>query len=388
MMKRTIFYSWQSDLPNNTNRGFIEDCIKKSINDVAKFIPFNLELTLDKDTFNEPGNPEIVNTILSKIENAKIFIADISIINSDSKLRKTPNPNVLFELGYASKALGWERIICIYNLDYGSFDELPFDLKHRKPIAYTLNNKTKSEAKNGIANAIIKTITSLQDRGLLFDEMEDFLKKNVDTEILTIINHLSKVLFGIQDKPNLLIHTGKLLNLKRNELFNILKNKPILGFHIFKTFEENYKSLRKIYENTISSPHYKREIIVIILKLLDWLAWYNKIMQERIYPSMFIISNVIVNRKLKIIGSNNKDLPNRLILGECIEDDKYRVVDFGDIIQKNRLQNALVNFQISDDKHLEVYINVLESFIENVNLWLDKTNGEFIVDTFNNFEMK
>lgn len=387
-MKRTIFYSWQSDLPNKTNRSFIEDCIKKAMRDVEKSMPFGLELSLDKDTYNEPGNPEIVNTILSKIENSKIFIADISIINSDSKLRKTPNPNVLFELGYASKALGWERIICIYNLDYGGFEELPFDLKHRRPIAYTLRYKTKTEARNSIANTITKTIKTLHDRGLLFDEVEDFLKKNVDTEILTIINHLSTILFGIQDNPNVLICVGKLLNLKRDELFSILRNKPILGFHIFKTFEENYKSLRKIYENTISSSHYKREVIVVILKLLDWLAWYNKIIQERTYPSMFVISDVIVNKSFRIIGGNNKDLPNRLILGEYIDDDKYRIVDFGDIIQKNRIENALINFQITDDKHLEVYVNVLESFIGNVNLWLDKTNGEFIVDTFNNFEMK
>lgn len=26
-----IFYSWQSDLPNKYNQGFIEDCIKRTI---------------------------------------------------------------------------------------------------------------------------------------------------------------------------------------------------------------------------------------------------------------------------------------------------------------------------------------------------------------------
>lgn len=33
-MKRTIFYSWQSDLPNNSNRGFIESCIESSLKDL------------------------------------------------------------------------------------------------------------------------------------------------------------------------------------------------------------------------------------------------------------------------------------------------------------------------------------------------------------------
>lgn len=30
-MKCTIFYSWQSDLPNKDNRSFIENCIEKAI---------------------------------------------------------------------------------------------------------------------------------------------------------------------------------------------------------------------------------------------------------------------------------------------------------------------------------------------------------------------
>ncbi len=34
MPSHDIFYSWQSDLPNPTNRGFIEDCLKRAIKDV------------------------------------------------------------------------------------------------------------------------------------------------------------------------------------------------------------------------------------------------------------------------------------------------------------------------------------------------------------------
>ena len=31
-----IFYSWQSDLANSTNRGFIEDCLKKAVKNLKK----------------------------------------------------------------------------------------------------------------------------------------------------------------------------------------------------------------------------------------------------------------------------------------------------------------------------------------------------------------
>lgn len=31
---RTVFYSWQSDLPNATNRGFIEDCLDRALEEL------------------------------------------------------------------------------------------------------------------------------------------------------------------------------------------------------------------------------------------------------------------------------------------------------------------------------------------------------------------
>jgi len=33
-MKQRIFYSWQSDLPNNNNRGFIENALEKAISNI------------------------------------------------------------------------------------------------------------------------------------------------------------------------------------------------------------------------------------------------------------------------------------------------------------------------------------------------------------------
>ena len=58
-MSANIFYSWQSDLPNNTNRSFIEECIKGAIKQLADISPFSIELSVDKDTMKEPGTPDI-----------------------------------------------------------------------------------------------------------------------------------------------------------------------------------------------------------------------------------------------------------------------------------------------------------------------------------------
>lgn len=115
-----IFYSWQSDLPNNNNRNFIQSCIDGVVSKYKN----TMKIDADRDTQNETGSPDITNTIFEKIDECDLFVADISIINKSkykllrNRNKALPNPNVLIELGYAACRLGWERIVCVYNTDY------------------------------------------------------------------------------------------------------------------------------------------------------------------------------------------------------------------------------------------------------------------------------
>ena len=76
-MNNTIFYSWQSDLPNDSNRGFIESCLNKVSKKISTISPFSIDFVLDRDTKNETGTPDITDSIFKKISKAKIFVADI-----------------------------------------------------------------------------------------------------------------------------------------------------------------------------------------------------------------------------------------------------------------------------------------------------------------------
>jgi hypothetical protein len=133
----TVFYSWQKDLPSRTNRGFIQDALERAIDAVLQ-TDYHLDFILDRDTQNTPGAPDIAQTILSKIDRASIVVADISIINAGATGRLGPNPNVLFELGYAVHVLSWEYVLPVFNLATGCVEDLPFDLRSRRPITYTM----------------------------------------------------------------------------------------------------------------------------------------------------------------------------------------------------------------------------------------------------------
>ncbi|MBI3910253.1 MAG: pentapeptide repeat-containing protein [Armatimonadetes bacterium] len=137
-MADMVFYSWQSDLPNATNRGFIQTALEAATKAIRDDESIQVEPVVDRDTAGVPGSPDISSTILGKIDQAQVFVCDVSIINQETKeeTRLTPNPNVLIELGYALKALGQQRIIMVMNTASGTPAQLPFDLQLKRVLTY------------------------------------------------------------------------------------------------------------------------------------------------------------------------------------------------------------------------------------------------------------
>ena len=129
---KTIFYSWQSQLPNNTNRGLIRDSLDLAVRHINASLEVDERVGVDSDTAETPGSPDIVNTILKKIDSSHIIVADLSLMKWGQ-----PNCNVMFELGYAMKHLGDERIIMVFNDFYGTTRDLPFDLGFKRQLVYS-----------------------------------------------------------------------------------------------------------------------------------------------------------------------------------------------------------------------------------------------------------
>ena len=88
-MKLTVFFSWQSDIDNEKlkNKEFLCNCIKKALKNLEnKGDLKNVFFEFQESTSNIAGNPSIPNTIDRRIENCDVFIADLSIVDSYSKL--------------------------------------------------------------------------------------------------------------------------------------------------------------------------------------------------------------------------------------------------------------------------------------------------------------
>ena len=174
---KKVFYAWQSDLPNATNRRFIEECLNSAILEVNKAFGADQRLSLDKDTQGEVGMVAISDTILRKIEACTVFVPDLSIVTATGSGRQMPNGNVLFELGYAMSAISEHRVVSVFNESFGSRKDLPFDIQHRRwPISYSLSDTAtvdeRKKAQNTLVPSLVKAIrasaehASANERGL------------------------------------------------------------------------------------------------------------------------------------------------------------------------------------------------------------------------------
>ncbi len=144
-MHKTIFYSWQADLPNASNRGFIETALKKAVKNLVQKPGFGL-LEVDQATRGNTGAPDIAATLFKKVRCASVLVADISIVRSGVGERLTPNPNVLIEVGWGAAHLGWDYVILCLNEHFGRVEELPFDLRARRCERYYVDPDTDGEA--------------------------------------------------------------------------------------------------------------------------------------------------------------------------------------------------------------------------------------------------
>ncbi len=151
-----VFYAWQSDLPARFNRNAVKKCLRVASSELEEQLSTETqqsEVIIDEATRDYPGSPNIPASILEKIQASDVFVADVSIINSESDDKETPNPNVVFELGYAVANLGWERVILLINESHGKVELLPFDFDRHRATPFTL-----AEGK-GSPKELTKTLT-------------------------------------------------------------------------------------------------------------------------------------------------------------------------------------------------------------------------------------
>ena len=85
-----IFWSWQSDTPGKIGRFLVRDALNDAIeklradNDIEDA---PRDVHLDHDVKDVPGSPDLVRTILAKIEKSEVVVADVTIVGQTRRGR-------------------------------------------------------------------------------------------------------------------------------------------------------------------------------------------------------------------------------------------------------------------------------------------------------------
>ena len=167
-----IFWSWQSDYSPETCRHFIREALISAIELVATELGIDDadRPEVDRDTKGERGMADIAATILNKIANAAVFVADLTPIAQSPAGKWLPNPNVMIELGWAMHRPGWERVIGVLNTASGAeVEDLPFDIRQRRIITFVFSEDADKTTRKRVQAELTRSLkealsVNLEDR--------------------------------------------------------------------------------------------------------------------------------------------------------------------------------------------------------------------------------
>jgi hypothetical protein len=134
-----IFYSWISDQPREGNRMLVFRALTEAIHQATDRLkaPREQAEVLQCERFGTPT--DIVRYILETVPTCHALVGDISFVNApgEEQTRRTPNPNVMFEIGLAMQCLGPGKVILVFNTDSGGTEDLPFDVRNHSIITWS-----------------------------------------------------------------------------------------------------------------------------------------------------------------------------------------------------------------------------------------------------------
>ncbi len=153
----TVFYSWSNDNDQRVCRSFIRTALDMACRNLTiELEEAERPIQVDQDTQGQGGSPAIMETIERKIRECDVFVADLTpaVVQKrpDGTARIIPNPNVMYELGYANRSIGTDRVITVLNTAFAGAarasdrrlrdNALPFNLRHRRfPICYEIEEE-------------------------------------------------------------------------------------------------------------------------------------------------------------------------------------------------------------------------------------------------------
>ncbi|MBR1380795.1 MAG: hypothetical protein IJ560_04410 [Alphaproteobacteria bacterium] len=204
----------------------------------------------------------------------------------------------------------------------------------------------------------------------------DYSKSQIDSEILSIINQIQKMIYPLDNRDISFNGINKLLSLSEKDLVNSLEKVELLGYQIFKNWDFSISNIKKIIENEFTLKYMSNNHVIILVDILNSIENINRLYN---YKDDLFENTGKVNHNFIIVPPNrNQYLPDRSILLRKMDgkpENTGIVVDFGDL-PLYKLKYALNVYKI---KNPELYIKTIYIILKNIKKWLKLTNNELFI---------
>jgi hypothetical protein len=155
-----VFYSWQSDTPREVGKDLVREALDRAV--AGLDIEEAERPVVDQDTAGVLGSPVIAETIFGKIRGANVVVVDVTLTGKTMREKRLINSNVAIEMGYSLAVHGDEVLVKVMNTHYGSPEDLPFDLRHRRwPLRFSLSPDANQAQRERVLSDLASDLRSI-----------------------------------------------------------------------------------------------------------------------------------------------------------------------------------------------------------------------------------
>jgi len=212
-------------------------------------------------------------------------------------------------------------------------------------------------------------------------ELFDYAKMQIDRELLSIVNQLTKVVYPYEKQDFSFQGIQNFLSQSSSQIGDVIEKGEYIGFQVLKNWSISEGNLHSILESPFILHRLEDDQIISVISILKELRSLESIQKN--------VTDLYVNTKKKVnnykitsgkeISDRNIEYPDRYLLLRYLEGDKYQVADFGDFAPYH--VGDLLNIFRFNNKYIEDYSDSIYDFIKTINEWLDLTGSEFLIDT-------
>lgn len=397
-MKYKVFFAFQMDIDDKFGKGFIQSAIEITI---QKFKKDGIELILDYGFKNVPGTTVLIDEMLKKSKESDMVLVDLTFTSSKNRFvgkkisffkkemhisdkvadKKSPNPNVLLETGYAWAQKGHYRTLVVMNEAFGLPSELPVDLEgFRWGITYCLNEKNNSDRKEIREQLAIDFYKAFEDaiKSEMSYQIERWLPLMIhvqwskehpfpyktNTNLNSKISDLREKINNYKGAIRIKGFSGSGKTRLANEVFNenegIKKDESIDSVLYYALFKSDYNSIIKKISDLKHSEQHK----IIIIDNCDDLTHERLVSDfKHTYIKLITISN---------INSINELKPSDFYLEEST------MIEINELLINKRFSGSKAGFLIEQlGGNIANTITILESGL-NDDIEIDNSIINFI----------